>query len=55
MYFNQSDRKRFVNVKKQEMADHIENKEMKALPILPNGDLRAKLKSGDIFLLWVII
>ncbi|SNX59123.1 Permuted papain-like amidase enzyme, YaeF/YiiX, C92 family [Nitrosomonas ureae] len=30
------------------MAAHIENKDIKALPVLPYSDLRAKLKSGDI-------
>lgn len=30
------------------MAAHIENKDIKALPVLPYLDLRAKLKSGDI-------
>lgn len=30
------------------MATHIENKEIKALPVLPYPDVRAKLKSGDI-------
>lgn len=30
------------------MAAHIENKEIKALPVLPYSDVRAKLKSGDI-------
>ena len=30
------------------MAEHIENKEIKALPVLQYADLRAKLKSGDI-------
>lgn len=31
------------------MAVHIESKEIKALPVLPYADVRAKLKSGDIF------
>lgn len=30
------------------MAAHIENKEIKALPVLPYKEVRAKLKSGDI-------
>lgn len=30
------------------MATHIESKDIKALPVLPYSDLRAKLKSGDI-------
>lgn len=30
------------------MAAHIESKDIKALPVLPYSDLRAKLKSGDI-------
>lgn len=30
------------------MADHVENKDIKALPVLPYDDLRAKLKSGDL-------
>ena len=30
------------------MAVHIENKEIKALPVLPYSDVRSKLKSGDI-------
>lgn len=30
------------------MADHIENKEIKALTIFSYSDLRAKLKSGDL-------
>jgi hypothetical protein len=30
------------------MAEHIESKEIKALPVLQYADLRAKLKSGDI-------
>lgn len=30
------------------MAAHIESKEIKALPVLPYLDVRAKLKSGDI-------
>ena len=30
------------------MAAHIESKEIKALPVLPYSDVRAKLKSGDI-------
>ena len=30
------------------MADHIENKDIKALPVLSYSDLRAKLKSGDL-------
>ena len=30
------------------MAAHIERKEIKALPVLPYSDVRAKLKSGDI-------
>ncbi len=30
------------------MADHIEVKDIKALPVLPYVDVRAKLKSGDI-------
>lgn len=31
------------------MATHIENREIKALPVLTYSDIRAKLKSGDIF------
>ena len=31
------------------MAAHIESKDIKALPVLPYSDLRAKLKSGDLF------
>ena len=31
------------------MADHVENKEIKALPVSPYSDLRAKLRSGDLF------
>ena len=31
------------------MAVHIESKEIKALPVLPYAEVRAKLKSGDIF------
>ncbi len=30
------------------MADHLESKDIKALPVLPYAELRAKLKSGDI-------
>lgn len=30
------------------MATHIEGREIKALPVLPYSDVRAKLKSGDI-------
>lgn len=30
------------------MADHIESKDIKALPVLSYSDLRAKLKSGDL-------
>jgi len=30
------------------MAAHIESKDIKAFPVLPYPDLRAKLKSGDI-------
>ena len=30
------------------MAAHIENKDIKALPVLPYPEVRAKLKSGDI-------
>ena len=30
------------------MADHLESKDIKALPVLSYADLRAKLKSGDI-------
>lgn len=30
------------------MAVHIENKEIKALPVLPYSEVRAKLRSGDI-------
>jgi hypothetical protein len=32
----------------QEMAAHIENKEIKALPVISYTDVREKLKSGDI-------
>lgn len=31
------------------MAAHIESKDVKALPVLPYPELRAKLKSGDLF------
>lgn len=31
------------------MAQHLESKDIKALPVLPYPDVRAKLKSGDIF------
>lgn len=30
------------------MAEHIESKEIKALPTLPYSEIRAKLKSGDM-------
>ena len=30
------------------MADHLESKDIKALPVLPYAALRTKLKSGDI-------
>ncbi len=30
------------------MADHVESKDIKALPVLPYSELRAKLKSGDL-------
>lgn len=30
------------------MASHIESKDIKALPVIPYSDLRAKLKSGDL-------
>jgi hypothetical protein len=35
--------------KENEMAIHMESKEIKALPVLQYSDLRSKLKSGDIF------
>lgn len=31
------------------MATHIENKDIKTLPVLAYSDIRVKLKSGDIF------
>lgn len=31
------------------MAAHIESKDVKALPVLPYPELRAQLKSGDLF------